>query len=106
MFNTNLYDVDIEISIHADGILVAKTETDRMAWIHIEIDNICGTFDLMGVSQMTLDFMDDDCIVFKKRSELQLVTVTVTKRNIAKRVGKMLQYLADSAIMSFDRDED
>lgn len=106
MFNVNLYDVNVTIRIYNEGALVAKAEQPDTAWIGINVDNMSGGFDLMGVSQMELDFMDDDYIVFKKRKDADIVNITISKHGIAKTVGEMLEYLAGTAPSLFGRDED
>ena len=106
MFNVSLYDVDIEITIHSDSMLIAKAEQPKTAWMSINVDNMTEHFDLMGVSQMDLVFMDDDYIVFKKSKDSDLVTVTISKHGIAKTIGKMLEYLSGTTLSLFSRDED
>ena len=73
--------------------------------MEIDVDNVTGRFDLMGVSQMKLRFMDDDYLVFERSKGSDSVTVTVSKRDIARTVGRMLEYLADTMSL-FERDED
>lgn len=106
MFAVNLYDVDVEITIHHDHVLVAKAEQPKTAWMSIDVDNMTGHFDLMGISQMDLVFMDDDYIVFKKSRDSDLITVTISKHGIARTVGKMLEYLSGTVLSLFSRDED
>ena len=106
MFTVNLYDVDVEITIHQDHMLVAKAEQPKTAWMSINVDNETEHFDLMGVSKMDLAFMDDDYIVFKKSKGSDLITVTISKHGIAKTVGRMLEYLAGTVLSLFSRDED
>lgn len=106
MFNVNLYDVNVTIRVYNENKLVAKAEQPGTAWIAIHVDNMSGEFDLMGVSQMKIDFMDDDYIVFKKRNGDSLVDVTISKHGIAKMVGEMLEYLASTTTSLFGRDED
>lgn len=106
MFTVNLYDVDVEITIHSDSMLIAKAEQPKTAWMSINVDNMTEHFDLMGVSQMDLVFMDDDYIVFKKSKDSDIITITVSKHGIAKTVGNMLEYLAGTVLSLFSRDED
>lgn len=106
MFNVSLYDVNIEIKIYRENVLVAKAEQSRTAWMSIKVDNTTELFDLMGVDQMYLDFMDDDYIVFKKSMDSDLVVITISKNGIAKMVGGMLEYLAGTTPSLFSRDED
>ena len=106
MFNVSLYDVDIEIKIYHGNTLVAKATQCDTAWMEIEVDNMCGCFDLLGISQMDLDFMDDDYIVFKKSKDSDRTVITISKHDIAKMVGGMLEYLAGTTPSLFSRDED
>ena len=107
MFNVSLYDVDIEIKIYHGGMLVAKATQRDTAWMEVEVDNMTGYFDLLGISQMHLDFiMDDDHIVFKTSKDGDLVVVTISKSGIAKMLGGMLEYLAGTTLSLFGRDED
>lgn len=106
MFNVNLYDVNVTIRIYNEDELVAKAEQPNTAWMEIHVDNMSGGFDLMGVSQMEIDFMDDDYIAFKKSKGDDCVVITIAKNGIAKTVGKMLEYLANTTTSLFGRDED
>lgn len=106
MFNVNLYNVDVAIRIYNEDMLVAKADQPATAWMEIHVDNMSGEFDLMGVSQMKIDFMGDDYIVFKKRSGGIIADVTISKHGIAKTVGRMLKYLAGTTPSLFGRDED
>lgn len=106
MFNVSLYDVSVTIEIQSEDELVAKAAQPDNAWMEINVDNVTGRFDLMGVSQMELVFMDDDYVVFKKSKGSDRVTVTVSKRDISRTVGRMLEYLADTTLSLFGRDED
>ena len=106
MFNVSLYDVDIEIKIYHGTTLAAKATQCDTAWMKIEVDNMSGCFGLLGISQMDLDFMDDDYIVFKKSKDGDRTVVTISKHGIAKMVGGMLEYLAGTTLSLFGRDED
>ena len=107
MFDVSLYDVDVMIDIRREnGDLVARATQSKTAWMEIGVDNMTQHFDLMGVSQMDLDFMDDDYIVFKKSKGSDRVIVTLSKAGVAETVGKMLEYLADTTLSLFGRDED
>lgn len=106
MFNVNLYDVNVTIRVYNENMLVAKAEQPGTAWMEIHVNNMSGEFDLMGVDQMKIDFIDDDYIVFKKRNGDSLVDVTISKHGIAKMVGEMLEYLANTTPSLFGRDED
>lgn len=107
MFDVSLYDVDVMIDIRRENSdLVARATQPKTAWMEISVDNMTQHFDLMGVSQMDLDFMDDDYIVFKKSKGSDRVIVTISKHGIARTVGKMLEYLADTTLSLFGRDED
>ena len=104
MFNVKLYDVDVEIKIYREEVLVAKAKQPRTAWMSIKVDNTTELFDLMGVSQMYLDYKDDDYIVFKKSTDSDLVVVTVSKHGVAQMIGEMIDHLAGT-MLSLDRDE-
>lgn len=106
MFTVNLYNIDVTIDIYHEDVLVAKAMQSDMAWMEIGVDNMTGRHDLLGVSQMDLDFMDDDCIVFKKSKGSDCVFVRISRHGVAKTVGKMLGYLADTTATLFSRDED
>ena len=106
MFNVSLYDVSVTIEIHSEGELVAKATQPGTAWMEVGVDNMTGRFDLMGVSKTELRFTDDDYLVFEKSKGSDRVTVTVSKRDIARTVGRMLEYLADTTTSLFGRDED
>lgn len=106
MFNVSLYDVSVTIDIHHEDELVAKAKQPETAWMEVSVDNMTQHFDLMGVSQMELRFMDDDYLVFERSKVSDRVTITVSKRDIAKTIGRMLEYLADTTTSLFGRDED
>lgn len=106
MFNVSLYDVSVTIEIRSEGELVAKATQPDTAWMEVAVDNMTQHFDLMGVSQTELRFMDDDYLVFERSRGSDRVTVTVSKRDIARTVGRMLAYLADTTLSLFGRDED
>lgn len=106
MFNVSLYNVNVTIDVHDEGVLVAKAEQPGTAWMEVAVDNMTGHFDLLGMSQTELRFMDDDYLVFVKSKDSVRVTVTVSKSGIARTVGRMLEYLADTTTSLFERDED
>lgn len=106
MFNVSLYDVSVTIDIHHGDELVARATQRDTAWMEIGVDNVTGHFDLLGVSQTELRFMDDDYLVFEKSKGSDRVTITVSKSDIARTVGRMLEYLADTTSSLFGRDED
>ena len=106
MFDVSLYDIDVAISIYHKDVLVARATQPKTAWMEISVDNMTQCFDLMGVSQMDLDFMDDDSIVFKKSKDSDCVIVTLSKAGVAETVGKMLEYLVDTTLSLFGCDED
>lgn len=106
MFNVSLFDVNIEIKIYHGSTLAVKATQCNTAWMEIEVDNMTGCFDLLGVSKMELDFMDDDYIVFKKSKDGNRVVITISKHDMAKMVGSMLEYLAGTTLSLFGRDED
>lgn len=106
MFNVSLYDVSVIIDIHHGDELVARATQRDAAWIEVDVDNATGHFDLLGASQMELRFIDDHYLAFEKSEGSDRVTITVSKSDIGKTVGRMLQYLADTTLSLFERDED
>lgn len=106
MFNVSLYKVGVSIDIQHEDELVATASQEDVAWVEVSVDRATGRFDLMGVSQMDLDFMSDDCIIFKTSKGFDCVSVRVTKPGMARTVGRMLGYLADTTTSLFERDED
>ena len=106
MFNVSLYNVSVKIDIFARDEIVAKATQPNTEWMEIHVDSITGCFDILGVKQMNLDFVDDDYILFKKWKEGDHVLITISKHGIARTVGKMLEYLAgDKAVTLFDYDD-
>ena len=106
MFNVSIYNVDVTIDVYDEDVLVARAIQPDMAWMEIDVDSMSGRFDLLGISQMDLDFMCDDYIVFKKSKGSECILVRISKHGMATTVGKMLQYLADTTAALFSRDED
>ena len=94
MFNVGIYEFNIEIDMFQEGDLVAKATWNNCGYMEINVDQVSKCFDLFGVSQMAIDFMDDDYIIFKKWKGGDHVTITISKHGKAGTVGKMLEYLA------------
>ena len=105
MFSANLYDVDIDISIHNGISLVAKATQEDVAWVGIEVDNVTGRFDLLGVRGAYIDSMDDDYIVFRKDGDEDYVTMTLSKRGSLGHAGKLLEYLSNMAPNAYSLDD-
>ena len=107
MFNVKLYNVNVKISIFERDEIVANITQPDTAWMEIHVDKTTGCFDILGVKQMSLDFINDDYVLFKKWKDGNHVLITISKHGIARTIGKMLKYLAgDTAVTLFDHDED
>ena len=106
MFNVSLYDVNVTIDVHSEGVLVARATQRDMAWMEVCVDNMTQHFDLLGVSRMELRFMNDDYLVFVTSKGSDRVTITVSKSGIARTIGRMLEHLADTTPSLSERDED
>lgn len=108
MFNVSIYDVDIMIKTYHEGKLVAKATQNNTAWLCIDIDDTTNCFNLLGVSQMAIDFVGDDYIVFKKWRDGDHVDITISKKGISRMIGGLLEYLAKIApsLSLFDLDDE
>lgn len=92
MTSINLCGADVGITIDDNDIknIVMTMGETHEEWLRIEV-NTQG-FTILGIDGLSLNFMDDDFIVFGKTEGAYETRVTVSKTDIAKTTGSLLEY--------------
>lgn len=93
----DIYNASVSIVVVDDNKTVATSDPIEMESMKVYFDDAYKTYDIMGLHDLSLAFVDDDGISFKKEMDNVVIRVYVCVGYAAEFVGKMLKAIAGAS---------